>query len=204
MPRRLLIDLTPLRRSRDFRALITGQLVSVMGTQLTTVAVPFQVYHLTHSSLEVGLVSLTQLLPLMIGSLIGGSVIDAVDRRRLLMVVQLCMAGSSAGLAINTDTGLALWPLFVFPAITAGLSGFDSPARNAMLPNLVRRADVPTANAMFQALFQFGLVVGPAAAGLLLAGPGVRFVYWLDVASFVVAMLMVFTIAPQPAPGATH
>lgn len=202
--RRLLIDLTPLRRSRDFRALITGQLVSVLGTQLTAVAVPYQVYRLTHSSLDVGLVSLTQLLPLLIGSLIGGSVIDAVDRRRLLMVVQLCMAGSSAGLAVNADTGPSLWPLFLFPALTAGLSGFDSPTRNAMLPNLVRRSEVATANAMFQALFQFGLVVGPAAAGLLLAGPGVHFVYWLDVASFLFSLSMVLTISPQPAPGATH
>ncbi len=204
MPRRLLIDLTPLRRSRDFRALITGQLVSVLGTQLTAVAVPYQVYRLTHSSLDVGLVSLTQLLPLLIGSLIGGSVVDAVDRRRLLVVVQLCMAGSSAGLAVNADLGPSLWPLFIFPALTAGLSGFDSPARNAMIPNLVGRAEVPTANAMFQALFQFGLVVGPALAGLLLAGPGVHFVYWLDVGSFLVSLMMVFTISPQPAPGSTH
>jgi MFS family permease len=178
--------------------------VSVLGTQLTAVAVPYQVYHLTHSSLDVGLVSLTQLLPLLIGSLVGGSVVDAVDRRRLLVVVQLCMAGTSAALAINADTGPSLWPLFVFPAVMAGLTGFDSPARNAMLPNLVSRAEVPTANAMFQALFQFGLVFGPAVAGLLLAGPGVHFVYWLDVATFVFSVSMVLTISPQPPPGATH
>ena len=90
--RRLLIDLTPIRRSRDFRRLILGELVSVFGTQLTTVAVPYQVYQLTRSSLDVGLVSLAQLVPLIAGSLLGGSLVDAFDRRRLLMIAQVLMA----------------------------------------------------------------------------------------------------------------
>ena len=89
---RLLIDLTPLRRSRDFRALILGELISVLGTQLTTVAVPYQVYQLTHSSLDVGLISLAQLFPLIFGSLVGGSLVDAIDRRRMLLVVAALMA----------------------------------------------------------------------------------------------------------------
>jgi MFS family permease len=185
--RRLLIDLSPLRRSRDFRHLVWGELVSVLGNQLTTVAVPYQVYQLTHSSLYVGLVSTTQLFPLIAGSLLGGSVVDAMDRRRLLMVAQVLMAACSAGLAINADldtSGTALWPLFVLPALSAGFSGLDSAGRSAIVPNLVRRSEVSTANAIFQALFQFGLVAGPALAGLLLAGAGVQFVYWMDVASF--------------------
>src|SRR5260370_14636436 len=79
--RRLLIDLAPLRRSRDFRLLVTGELVSVLGTQLTTVAVPYQVYQLTRSSLDLGLVSTTPLFPLIPGSLLGGSAVRAMDRR---------------------------------------------------------------------------------------------------------------------------
>jgi predicted MFS family arabinose efflux permease len=200
LPRRLLIDLTPLRRSRDFRLLVGGELVSVLGNQLTTVAVPFQVYQLTHSSLDVGLVSITQLFPLITGSLLAGSIVDAMDRRRLLMVAQVLMATCSALLAVNADLGPALWPLFVLPALSAGFSGLDSAGRNAVMPNLVRRSEVSTANAIFQALFQFGTVAGPALAGLLLAGAGVRFVYWLDVAGFGVAWLAVFLISPQPAP----
>ena len=74
--RRLLIDLAPVRRSRDLRRLVVGELLSVLGTQLTTVAVPFQVYQLTRSSLDVGLVSLAQLVPLIGGSLLGGSLVD--------------------------------------------------------------------------------------------------------------------------------
>ena len=86
----------------------------------------------------------------------------------------------------------------MLPALSAGFSGLDSAGRNAIVPNLVRRSEVSTANAIFQALFQFGLVAGPALAGLLLAGAGVRFVYWLDVAGFGVALFAVFLISPQP------
>jgi MFS family permease len=202
--RRLLIDITPLRRSRDFRALVAGDLVSVVGSQLTQVAVPYQVYQLTHSSLVVGLVSLAALLPLITGSLIGGSLADAVDRRRLLLVVELLMAACSAGLAVNADTGSALWPLFLLPALSAGLSGCDSAARNAVVPSMVRRSELSAANALFQSLSQVGSVAGPAAAGLLLAGAGIRFVYWMDVAGYVVGMVAVFAISPQRPAGGGH
>lgn len=197
----MFIDLSPLRRSRDLRYLVTGQLVSELGSQLTAVAVPWQVYLLTHSSLDVGLVSLGQLIPLIIGSLFGGSLADVVDRRRLLLVTQVLMAACSAGLAINADLGRTLWPLFVLPALGAGFSALGEAGQSAMVPNLVRRSEVASANAMFQALFQLGLVLGPAMAGLLLAGAGIRFVYWMDVASFVVAAVTIFAISPQPATG---
>src|SRR5215468_2372934 len=200
LSRHILLDLTPLRRSRDYRALISGLGVSVLGNQLTAVAVPYQVYAITHSSLYVGLVSLAQLFPLILGSLFGGSAVDAVDRRRMLLVVELLGAASSAGLALNSDFGPTLWPLFLFPAVTAALSGMDSAARNAMIPGMVGLRSVPAANAMFQALFQTGAIVGPAAAGLLLAGAGVRVVYWLDVASFGAAAIAVLFISPQPPP----
>jgi predicted MFS family arabinose efflux permease len=204
--RHVLLDLSPLRRSRDFRTLIGGLGVSTLGNQLTAVCVPYQVYAITHSSLYVGLVSLTQLFPLIAGSLLGGSVADSVDRRRVLLVVEALGAVSSAGLALNADFGPALWPLFLFPAVTAALSGVDSSARNAMVPGLVGLASVPAANAMFQALFQTGAIVGPAAAGLLLAGAGVHVVYWLDVVSFGAALAAVLAMSPQPAspgPGGT-
>lgn len=202
LARRIFLDLTPLRRSRDYRALITGLGVSVLGNQLTTVAVPFQVYAITRSSLVVGLVSLTQLFPLIVGSLLGGSLVDAVDRRKLLLVVEAIGAACSAGLALNADLGPALWPLFLFPAITASMSGIDSSARNAMLPGLVGLKLLPASNAIFQSLFQTGAIVGPAIAGLLLAGAGVHLIYWIDVASFVGAMAAVTTMSPQPVPAA--
>jgi MFS family permease len=194
---RLVIDLAPLRRSRDLRLLIGGQLVSVLGTQMTGVAVSYQVYRLTRSSLDVGLVSLAMLLPLIAGALAGGAAADALDRRRLMLAVTALMAACSAGLAVNA-AGTSLWPLYVLPALAAGLSGFFDAALSAVIPNLVGRADVATANAMFQAVFQLSLVAGPSAAGLLLAGTGIGFVYWIDVASYAAAIVSVLLIRPQP------
>jgi MFS family permease len=200
--RHILLDLTPLRRSRDYRALITGLGVSVLGNQLTTVAVPFQVYAVTRSSLVVGLVSLAQLFPLIFGSLLGGSLVDAMDRRKILIVVEALGALCSAALALNADLGPQLWPLFLFPAITAALSGVDSSARNAMLPGMVGMELLPASNAIFQSLFQTGAIVGPAVAGLLLAGAGVHLIYWIDAVSYLTAMSAVLMISPQPLPAA--
>ena len=118
--RHLVIDARPLRKSRDLRCLFGGQLVIMLGGQLTTVAVPYQVYSLTRSSLDVGLVSLAQLLPLIAGGLVGGALADAVDRRSLLLASQLLTALGAVGLAVNAAVGTALWPLFVLPAVAAG------------------------------------------------------------------------------------
>jgi MFS family permease len=199
VPRRLFVDLSPLRHSRDFRFLFGGQLVSTLGTQLTVVAVPYQVYQLTHSSLDVGLVSLAQLGPLLVCSLIGGSVADAHDRRKLLLVTELLLAVVSAGLAINGRlANPALWPLYVLPALAGGLAGFDRPAFNASIPRMVPGGDLSPAYALWQVQMQVGIVVGPALAGLILSGAGVAAVYWLDVASFLVSFASVLALRPQP------
>ena len=85
MPGRILVDTTPLRESRDFRLLFTGQLISMLGTQLTVVAIPYQVYSTTHSSLQVGAISLAQLIPFLAGALSAGPIGDAIDRRRIMV-----------------------------------------------------------------------------------------------------------------------
>jgi MFS family permease len=198
---RLLVDVGPLRRSRDLRALVTGQAVSVLGSQMTAVAVPYQVYRLTGSSLDVGLISLAALAPLLAGALIGGPVADAVDRRRLLIIAPIVMALVSAGLAVNASSRPALWPLYVCPALIGGLGTFEDSALNTVIPNLVSRAEVPAANAVFQAIFQLGLVAGPALSGLLLAGVGVRLVYGIDAVTFAAATLAALAISPQPTTG---
>jgi MFS family permease len=203
--RHVLVDVSPLRRSRDLRCLTVGQLLSTLGAQLTMVAVAYQVYALTRSSLAVGLVSLAQVVPLIAGALLGGSLADAADRRRVLLGAQFLTLLCSAGLAVNADTGPVLWPLFVLPAVAAGFNATTESGMSAILPNLVLRREVATVNAMFQALFQIGQVAGPAVAGLLLAGAGVRFVYWVDVATIAAAILATFLISPQPPQsGASH
>lgn len=202
MRQRLLADVTPLRESPDFRRLYTGQLVSFVGTQLTMVAVPYQVFQLTHSSLQVGLVSLAEVVPLVLGSLVGGAAADSIDRRRLLLRMQVLMALTSAGLAVNAmQSQPAVWPIYVLGSVAAGFSGVDRPTRAAVIPNVVARERLPAAYALWQVLLQVGGVVGPASAGLLLAHAGLAAVYWVDVLTFAAAFAAVARMAPVPPQG---
>ncbi|HET9732759.1 MAG TPA: MFS transporter [Acidimicrobiales bacterium] len=197
-----LVDISPLRRYRDFRVVWLGQAVSTLGNQLTVVAVPYQVFRITHSSLDVGLVSLAQLGPLLVGSLVGGSLADAFDRRRLLMLTQFVLGLTSVGLALNSSTGRPLlWPLFLLTAVAAGVSGTDSPTRSALVAAVVGRESLAAASSLWQLLFQVGVVVGPSAAGLMLGHIGVAAVYWIDAGTFGVGLLAVMLISPRPPEG---
>jgi MFS family permease len=154
---------------------------------------------LTHSSLAVGLVGLAQLGPLLVCSLVGGAVVDAVDRRTLMIWVQLARGALSAGLVVNALTPHpALWPLYVLTAVGAGLSAFDGPARMAAVPALVRRDLVPAAAALHQILTQVGSVAGPAAAGLIVARANFSTAYAIDVATFTVAGLLALSLRRLP------
>jgi MFS family permease len=199
--RRLLADITPLRRYPQFRILWSGYLVSIVGSQLTVVAVPYQVFRITHSSLDVGLLSLAQLGPLLVASLVGGSLVDAVDRRHLLMVTELLLAGTSTGLGLDSLGGRpALWPLFVLTAIASAFSAVDSSGRSAMVASIVGPESYAASNALWQLLYQTGSVAGPAVAGVLLADVGVGVIYWADAATFGVAFLSVVLLGKVPRP----
>ena len=202
MAPRITVDLAPLRESRDFRLLFAGLLVSSLGNQLTTVAIPFQVYALTRSSLQVGLVSLAQLVPLIVGSLIGGTVGDVVDRRSLIAVTAAASCLAAAGLVLNS---LAAHPsllvIYLVSALAAGLTGFASPARNAAIPMLVSPRHLVAAYSFNQIVFQLAVIVGPLIAGLLIASAGIAWTYGIDAASFVVMALAALAMRPLPPEG---
>lgn len=203
MARRILVDPAPLRDSRDFRLLFIGQLVSTLGSQLTVVAVPFQVYAQTRSSFQVGAISLAQLLPMVVGSLVGGSVGDAVDRRRLLIVSSGALSLSSGALALNAlSSHPSLVALYLLSALGAGLAGFSTPARNAVVPRLVGREHLIAALSFLQALLQVGSVAGPAVAGLLIGRAGLTWVYGIDAVTYVLAIGVTALMRPiPPVPG---
>jgi MFS family permease len=204
MASRFMVDITPLRESRDFRWLFTGQTISTLGNQLTTVAIPYQVYSMTHSSFQVGLISLAQLVPLVAGSLIGGAFGDVIDRRKLLMVSALASAFVAGVLAWNAASpSPSLAVLYVVSAIAAGLVGFANPSRNAAIPMLVKPSQLVAAYSFNQVSFQLAIIFGPAIAGLLLAKTGLGWTYGLDALSFLVMIVtLLFLKALPPTPGA--
>jgi MFS family permease len=196
----VLVDTGPLRRHQGFRRLWTGQMVAGIGSQLTLVAVGYQTYRLTGSTAMVGLVSLGQLVPLLAGSVLGGPVVDAFDRRKVMLVTQVLLAAGCAGLAVNAMLGHALlWPMFAFTAFSAAFQGVDWTARRSSLRRLVPPQDLAASLSLQSAAFQATSVVGPAAAGLLIAHAGFAFVYWLNVLAFGVAFITVVML-PALAP----
>ncbi len=195
----VLVDTGPLRRHRDFRRLWGGQLVSQVGSQLTIVAVSYQTYRLTGSTAMVGLVSLGQLVPLLAGSLLGGPLVDAWDRRRVMLFTQFMLAAGSAGLTANALLRHPqVWPLFACTAEAAAFQGLDWSARRASLWRLVPPAELPAAISVQSAANQFTAVAGPAAAGLLIAHAGFALVYGLDLASFGVTLVTVLLLPALP------
>ena len=196
---RILLDTAPLRHDRDYRWLWTGQVVSGMGNQITRLALPFQVYALTGSTLAIAALTVFQLVPILLFALVGGSLADAVDRRRMLIATQLGLALCSlalVGLAWMGDPPLLA--LFLIAFISAGLFAIDQPARGASIPRLVPPERLPAALALNQLNFQAASIVGPALAGVLIATVGLVGAYLVDVLSFTATFLALFAIAPIP------
>ncbi|MGH2765816.1 MAG: MFS transporter [Actinomycetota bacterium] len=199
MVRRTVLDLTPLRISRDFRLLWFGELVSHTGRHIAFVALPYQVYQLTGSPLAVGLIGLVQVGPLVLFSLVGGAVADAIDRRRLLLFSQTgSMAASLLLVGGATMERPPLWFLYLAAALSSAFAAFDSPARSAAIPNLVPRERLASAIALNQVLFQVNDVVGPAIAGLIIARFGLVWAYAIDAVTFLAAIATLLAMRPMP------
>ncbi|MGI8868588.1 MAG: MFS transporter [Mycobacteriales bacterium] len=187
-----------------FRRLWLGQTVTVVGSQMTQVAVPVQVYGVTHSSLDVGLTSMVSLLPLVVFGLLGGAIVDAMDRRTLLLI-------TGSGLAV---TSLALWAqalvmspgslpvLWSLVGVQSALFAINSPARSTVIPRLVPPDQVPAANALNQVVFNAGVILGPLAAGVLVAGGGLPWAYFIDAATFLVALYTLLRLPSMRPEGA--
>ena len=200
--RRWIADTTPLRESRDYRRWWLGYSVSFTGTQLTQFAIPVQVYFLTHSSLAVGLVGLIVIGPLVTMGLLGGSIADAVDRRRLTLITSSCLFVLSVLLSVQAAVHVnRVWLLYLIAAVQAMFGATDSAARGAILPRLVRRELMPAANAMGQLGFNTGLSLGPLLGGLLIGTLGFAWAYALDALSFLAVLYAVWRLPPMPPEG---
>jgi MFS family permease len=198
MPR-LLTDITPLRDFAPFRRLFLGSLLSSAGSALTGFAVPLQVYDITRSPFAVGAIGLAALGPMLAAGLLGGPLIDAMDRRKLILITSTCLAGVSAALAAQAFAGLsALWLLYVLIAVQSGLAALNLPARRALVPSLLPPDRLPSGLALNRISFQLTLIIGPALGGLITAAAGLKACYLIDAVSFGAALYGVSRLPAMP------
>ena len=196
-------DITPLRLDRDYRWLWSGQAVNGIGNQITRIALPYQVYVMTGSTLAVAALTTVQLIPILIFALGAGSLADAIDRRRLLFVTQIgLMACSGALLLLSLQSNPPLIAIFAVAFLAAGIGAVDQPTRSSAVPRLVPAERLPAAIALNQLNFQVGSVVGPAIGGLLIATVGLSGAYLVDVLTFTASLVGIAAIAPLPPLGA--
>jgi len=197
--RRIALDITPLKVSRDFRLLWGGGFISELGSQFARIAIYVQVTELTGSAAAVGVVGLTGLLGIFLGTLVGGSFIDAHDRRRTLMLAQVAHTASSAILLGGAIYGHPpVWLIYLASALHAFVSSVDAPTRSAMTPRLVGKELMPSAVALNQVLWQTVGIAGSALGGLLIARFGYGTAYAIDLATYGALFFAAYLMHPMP------
>ena len=194
------MDLTPLR-GREFRLLFWGQLVSLFGSMVTFVALPFQMYELTHSTLAVGALGVCQFVPIVTVALVSGALADAVDRRTLVRLAELGSAVVVGGLLANSLLERPHeWVLFVCAALLAGFYALLRPPLHALVPRVVPREQLKAAMALEWLRGDVGMIAGPAIGGVLIAAFGVPLTYGIDLVSFLVSLGFLSLLRASPPP----
>ena len=198
------IDLSPLKKYRDFRLLWTAGLFSYFGSMITFVALPFQIKELTNSYWAVGLIGAVEIVPLTIFGLYGGVLADYVDRKKMIWLTEFGTLIATAVLFLNSlleKPSVIL--LFIIAAIFAALSGLKRPSQDAILPRLVSHADLPSASALMSLRWQFGGIVGPSAGGIIIAAHGAGAGYFVDCCTFIASLALLWQVRNVPPIGKT-
>ncbi|MDC0769777.1 MFS transporter [Streptomyces sp. HD] len=196
--RRWAMDTRPLRRPA-YRRLWSSTIVTAVGSQLTAVAVPKQIYDITGSSAWVGAASVAGLLPLVVFALWGGAIADSMDRRKLLLITNSGIAVTSVLFWLQAVTGLdSVAVLMVLLAVQQAFWGINAPARNASIARLVPAGELPAANALGSTVMQTGQVVGPLLAGVLIPVIGLAELYLIDALALCVTVWAVVRLPALP------
>jgi len=191
------VDFRPFR-SRDFRLLFAAQFVSLLGTMVTYVALPYQMYRLTGSSLAVGLLGGVELVPLLVTAFIGGAIADAVDRRRIALASDVALAAGSAALALIAALGASAWMLYLVAAWMSAIGGLQRPAIESLVPRLIAKDEMPAAASLAVVRGSIGMIAGPAVGGMLLSSVGLTATYLTDVGSYAASLACLWMITAVP------
>ncbi|MEV1142487.1 MFS transporter [Micromonospora sp. NPDC049799] len=203
MLRRMALDVTPLRTSRDFRLVFAAAGVSGFGSFITYVTVPYQVYQLTGDPLLVGLLGVCELVPLLVMAFVGGALADFLDWRLLVLGAEVGFTLLCGVLLLNAlGSEPQLWLLYLVAGLTAALDGLQRPALEGLTPRVVTPDEIPAASALNSLRMQIAQLGGPAVAGVLIASVDLVWVYAIDLATFafsLVCLALVRAVPPPPA-----
>lgn len=195
------VDLTPLRRHRDFRLLTGWRMISFFGGMITYTAVPYQVYQLTHSVIATGALGLVELAAVLGFALLGGALADARERRSLVLITEVGLMATCVVLVGNSLLPHPqVWLMFVIVGIAASLDALQRPALDAILPRIVEREELLAAGAVGTLTMNMAMMAGPAAAGLLIAVAGLPITYGVNLATFVLGLLCLYALRAVPPP----
>ena len=197
--RKYAIDLTPIKKYRDFKLLFTAGLFSYFGSMITFVALPFQIKELTGSFWAVGLIGVVEIIPLIVFGLYGGVLADYLDRKKMIWFTEFGTLIATSILLINSlqeEPSVIL--IFVIAAIFAALSGLKRPSQDAILPRLVNHDDLPSASALMSLRWQFGGIVGPSVGGIIIASYGAGAAYLIDCLTFVISLALIWQVKSVP------
>jgi len=196
------VDLAPLRQSRQFRLLWSSRTVTLLGTQVSQVALLVQARQLTGSAVMVGLLGAAEVVPLVIFGLYGGVLADRIDRRKLAIWTEAGLGLTSVLLTVNALLPRpSVWPLFVCAASGMALAALQRPSLDAAVPRLLTDGQLTAGSALLSLGSNAGAIVGPAIGGFLAAGPGAAAAYGLDVATFAVSLALLALLSPLPRRG---
>lgn len=200
-----IINFSIFRRNRNFTLLYIGQFTSFLGTMITSVALPYQIYTITHSTLMVGLLSLVQLMPLLVTALIGGVFADRFHRRRLLLIAESVLAIGSLIFAFNAwQAQQSILVLFLVSAGMSAFNGLHRPALESMVQQIVAKPDFPTVGSLGSFKASICMIGGPALGGILIASQGLVVTYLADVMSFIVSLISLLLMSHIPKPAFMH
>ena len=202
--RKLFADTTPLR-TQDFRRLWLAGIVTVIGGNLTIFAVPVQLYALTQNSAYVGLSGLFALVPLVVFGLWGGAWADAMDRRLLLVIASCGLAAASVLLWLQAAFALNnVWVVLCLLSVQQAFYAVNSPTRAAAIPRMLPGHQLPAANSLNMTVMQFGAIVGPLLAGVMLRWIDLSTLYLIDAITCLAPIWATFRLAPMPPTNGGH
>jgi MFS family permease len=196
--RELTIDVSPLRRYRDFRLRTFAASVSAFGSFFTMIAVPIQIKQLTDSTVAVGLVGAAEFLPIVAVGLLGGAVADRFDRRRVVILSELAALACTLLLLVNSLLPVPqLWLIYLVAAGAVSAASMQRPSLDAMLPRYVAHEDIPAASVLNNQCWGLANIVGTVLGGVL-AASSVPLAYLVDTSSFALSLLAFLRLTPLP------